>query len=144
MNIKIEDSRLRVTHKSEEGFLKTVSTPTKTFQYVTESFLENWKEALISGNYKQGRNSLCKSDNGISYCCLGVIAKEYNYTNDIIHGVGFLSTLRNSLVRLPNSIRKNKEFNEFFSKLNDDLNLSFTQIATVITFIIVRRLCTQK
>lgn len=31
-----------------------------------------WVEALRSGEYKQGRGSLCKGD---SYCCLGVLCE---------------------------------------------------------------------
>jgi hypothetical protein len=36
-----------------------------------------WLKALRSGEYKQGRKSLCRTDRGESYyCCLGVLANE--------------------------------------------------------------------
>jgi hypothetical protein len=45
-----------------------------------KTVLNLWLEALTSGRYKQGRESLCQvnTDGSKSYCCLGVLCDLYN------------------------------------------------------------------
>jgi hypothetical protein len=38
---------------------------------MTEEMIKQWTDALRSGEYKQGQNSLCRYD---KFCCLGVLA----------------------------------------------------------------------
>jgi hypothetical protein len=42
-----------------------------------ENIKKAWVKALRSGEYKQGKNFLCMTDEGVDrYCCLGVLADE--------------------------------------------------------------------
>jgi len=45
-----------------------------------KTVLNLWLDALTSGRYRQGRNSLCQvnKDGSKSYCCLGVLCDLYN------------------------------------------------------------------
>lgn len=100
---------------------------------LTESFIEEWTEALRSGDYRQISGSLCKLNGEPQYCCLGVAAVIRGYSNDILEENNYLKGgINGSLVRLPRTMWKNT-VNDFFAGLNDK-GLDFEQIADVIEF----------
>lgn len=101
-----------------------------------KSFYKKWRDALLSGDYKQGSYALCEVGEPSEYCCLGVIAKVYGYTDNIIKDTGYLTVLQDRLVRTPKEVRRNIRINHFFAGLNDSLELSFEEIAEVLDFII--------
>jgi hypothetical protein len=101
--------------------------------------LDEWIEALKSGNYKQGRYQL-KSFNFKSsefrYCCLGVLA-DINDIEIFHEGAALLSqyTTENNencvIKHFTNT--NNDEFNQMmFAQLNDIQNKSFEEIADYI------------
>ena len=95
---------------------------------------QKWVEALRSGGYKQGVGCLYDSHHD-KYCCLGVACKVYEKETGDNLGVGSRSTL----IGYPQvkdwlSLRTNcaSYINNSLINLNDDDELSFSEIADVI------------
>lgn len=95
--------------------------------------LDEWIEALKSGNYKQGKYRL-KSDDS-SYCCLGVLAEvngiKINNDNTILTKYLIKDPTNYIIKHFINT--NNHEFNQtIFAQLNDKEDKSFEEIADYI------------
>lgn len=111
-----------------------------------------WIENLESGKYKQTARSLCKlTDDGGSYCCLGVLGRTLGIHPQNLIYTGFLTGVSSNKI---NRLRNMGIFNDKLSldinclaregelqdedefiginKLNDTYNLTFKQIARVL------------
>lgn len=110
---------------------------------VNKSFYEKWRDALLSEEYKQVQGALYQADleeEESYYCCLGVIGKIYGYTDTLLEKQGLLKDISTKIVRVPKRVRNSTTFNSFFVHLNDNLELSFKEIAEVLTYIIDNKL----
>lgn len=100
-----------------------------------KEFAEKWLTALRSGEYKQGRGALCKTDRNDHsknyYCCLGVacaildISKDRLIGHSAIYDNVFFPEVPVELLGLYANI----ELPYYLSKLNDERKYSFTEIA---------------
>ena len=100
---------------------------------------EKWVNALRSGKYKQGKNTLkqVRSDEEVTYCCLGVLAEECGVM-DVLSGSQNLQEWKNRPIEDVNGVRKDKkdikigkQCYESLADANDD-GTSFKEIADYI------------
>lgn len=93
--------------------------------------IEDWIEALESGEYKQGKKFLLC---GGRYCCLGVAARSVGVSDGAIEDRFYLTTTRASAAVAvglgPGLIPDDAE--GALATLNDDHRLTFDQIAYVL------------
>lgn len=139
--MKIEKNSDRIRVEKVVDFTESSGIEISVLRGLEKKFYENWREALRSGKYHQVNHTLCEEKGG--YCCLGVIGKEYGYTDEILQHTGYLETIGDRIVRIPRVARINGEFNSFFAALNDKLLLTFEEIAQVIDYIIEHELYRQ-
>ena len=101
---------------------------------------KRWIDALRSGDYKQGAGCL-RIDSSNRFCCLGVLTdlyfKEKNCEWD--PGLSLLPLLPDRIVqwaeladRNPGFLDENDDVFNYFTSLNDQVNMSFKQIADLI------------
>ena len=101
---------------------------------MNKEYKKLWLEALRSGDYKQARGRLMDVDDDFNktYCCLGVlckVAKAIKWRNGAILPLNLLK--RTELEDTdPQVFYKRKQ--RSLSELNDDVELSFKQIANII------------
>jgi len=153
-----------IKFKSTKGGNFFVNLP-DNFKKVKLPFFQKWVNALESGEYRQCANQLCTRRNKkLSYCCLGVLSKIQNrlekdedgFMRDSLHkGMSHeilhksnpcYSVIRNN-GKLPKkvSVGKNssetsfniEEYNTLL-ECNDDLRLSFKDIAKIIKTVFKR------
>jgi hypothetical protein len=145
-----------IEFKSTKGGDFFVNLP-KNFKKVKLPFFQKWVNALESGEYRQCKNELCTPHNKkLSYCCLGVLSKIQNrlekdedgLMRDTLHkgesqGALYKSNPCYSVIgkngKLPKNVKvlnslDSLPFDEGTSlmKCNDDLGLSFKDIAKII------------
>jgi hypothetical protein len=144
--------------KSTKGGDFFVNLP-KNFKKVKLPFFQKWVNALESGEYRQCTQKLCAPrSKKLSYCCLGVLSKIQNRlekdedgfmldtlhksaTEEVLHRSNPCYSVIGNDGKLPQgvSVRKNSsdEFVdgtvcEALTECNDDLRLSFKDIAKII------------
>lgn len=105
--------------------------------------VEQWRDALESGKYKQGE--LCLRDKDDNFCCLGIACElagivptgffctdKYAYDNNAVclpdAGAYWLGTDDDPLI-----------FGMRASHLNDTLNFTFEEIAGLLTIALIER-----
>jgi hypothetical protein len=114
---------------------------------------KQWVEALRSGEYEQGREVLCRLDNGSSkFCCLGVLCEVARKsglkieTKEVETASGIILQYDTRYGFLPERVRKFAGMDSTngriflkdhggissLAKLNDRKNLSFEEIAKII------------
>lgn len=118
----------------------------------TKNIIEDWVNALESGRYKQGEDSLCRvnDDGSESYCCLGVLCeiaelkKEIRYdeylNGTFVYYQNYRDTPPESLVNqlgLPSG-----EIN-YLIELNDNQKKSFQEIANYIKYLYKNKVAKQ-
>lgn len=98
--------------------------------------LKKWVEDLKKGSYKQGQNLMYSSDDD-KYCCVGVL----------YHGQGVEPIVMDDMCvpreaireKVPFMVPLQAESNIFFYELNDELLLSFEEIAQVIEKFLIKK-----
>lgn len=101
---------------------------------------KQWVSALRSGQYKQGKGKLCYGNqNGTKYCCLGVLSDLAVKNGVCSRRTAFSENrlLNNPVMKwsgLDNRDPKIKYEGDYdcVSRLNDEKNLNFDQIAQLI------------
>lgn len=96
-------------------------------------FKKRWIEALRSGDYEQGKNSLYKDG---KYCCLGVACVLDGISTDVIEKRPYITGAMKpseDLVQLSkNDISSTKDLDYVLSDMNDERGISFEGIANWI------------
>lgn len=142
-----------VTFKSTKGGEFNIHLP-KNYKKIQLPFFRKWVNALENGSFRQCTGILCESGNKrLTYCCLGVLSKiqgrliksEGQFTDGLGGSSGDL-TNDNELYSIlsgsgdfPNGVTVSIEdedgayvFADSFINCNDDLHLSFKDIANII------------
>jgi hypothetical protein len=99
-----------------------------------EDFKKRWIAALRSGEYKQGKHKLHRTEDG-SYCCLGVACKISGVSNEVLSQyvyTGIIDTLYPGLI--PKVIVKGfiNDVAHELANMNDKEGKSFSEIADYI------------
>ena len=94
-----------------------------------------WKKALISGEYKQGKEVLKQLDN--SFCCLGVLCDIHSKETDTSWDENaYGATYRNESIELPPEVVEwagiDFDIQEKLIDMNDIQDKSFIDIAYYI------------
>lgn len=96
--------------------------------------VEDWIEALRSGEYDQGWGRLKKGCNHYSYCCLGVLC-EISGGVEFNSGIACYKDKRGEFA-LPPELRRevgmSRDYQEKLANYNDKDRLDFEQIADEI------------
>lgn len=126
INVTINDGDLYV---EKDEISRHVSF--SSLKEVPIDFYKRWKEALLSGNYTQRKYSLWDNN---KYCCLGVACKISGVDEEAMDGLPYTSSIDQDDIShcdIPDYFHLDC-INEFFGSLNDDIDLSFEEIAEVI------------
>lgn len=138
--------------KSTKGGKFTIELP-QSYKKIKLPFFKKWVSALESGKYRQCTNTLCEPrNNKLSYCCLGVLSKVQNrltkdkkWGNDYYDNADKYSILSqdnpcyevfSSSGNFPKNVVVSRVNNQSLvtclTECNDNLNLSFKDIAKII------------
>lgn len=101
-----------------------------------QEFKDKWIAALRSGEYKQGKMRLYRSEDN-TYCCLGVACAINGIPNELLTAAGTIPAVWDAFDNMPKTIRGHAIDNEIVAqliKMNDNKTepYSFNQIADYI------------
>lgn len=98
--------------------------------------LDEWADALRSGNYEQSRHYLCITDDDEyapekeqGYCCLGVASSEMNVPDDELTGKARPSI---EFIQIFEKLPINSDQENLLMYLNDSWRFTFDEIADVL------------
>lgn len=146
----------KLTFKSTKGGKFNIHLP-KNYKKIKLPFFNKWVSALEGGSFRQCTGTLCESGNKrLTYCCLGVLSKiqgrliksEGQFTDGLGGSSGDLTSgnelysILSSRGDFPKGVTVSMEdedgayvFADDFIDCNDDLHLSFKDIAKIIKII---------
>jgi hypothetical protein len=101
---------------------------------ITQSQVNEWIDALRSGDYKQANGALARIDTvdgTVSHCCLGVYGVLNGGKVGEIGALTFENFARGPVNSFVSEMLMSFNAQSFFSSLNDSYGLTFVQIANV-------------